>query len=775
MTNASLILCLLGASIIAALPSSAQEKRPITPADCVTVRELQSDESTWHSTIKISPNGRLIAYAVVAPNLKTNKNDVELYVRKLSGDPADSEKPMLVGEVSAVRWMADSEHLTMLIKDKGRVVVERVNAENGAAQEVLVRADKDVEEYSIDQSGNTIVFATEESKVDANAGPSAQEVASGYRIPFEATGVASWFKRKLHLIRRSSTGWTAPETIAIMSPISGDSMELLPYAKNAQLEPTLSPDGRHLLVEYFDLASKMPVEWRESGFMQLRERAGIIQAFRLLVLYDLARKKTTVPFKTPWVTSAPAWSSDSSSFVTVGRAPVSSALEHDDLQSQRIGHGSSSRLFWIKPASGEVQIVAPQLSYPSEGPLFWNAKGDLLVRVVALNTITRFSHVDGKWIDVSSFQIPINVGTELASDGIHVIGDFNDTETPPQLFAYQVGQKEVHVFAKLNPQFENLTLAHPEEVHWQTSTGFDASGLLLLPIGYLKGTKYPLVIQTKPFGGFFVCSFGNFPSFAPQPIANAGIMYLGSIPTKGSTQREEDFISKGYPGYQGGGGIAEAAFEMDYWDSAVRALERQGLVDSRKVGIIGFSRTGWHTEFILAHSDIHYQAATVADNVQFSLGEYWMGHDAGTFKMYDSTYGGPPYGPTLKNWLDYSISFNLDKIRTPLLMEQMGYGIPYDRPDAPPYSLVSSFEVFSGLNRLSKPVELYYYPNEGHTPEHPQARLATMQRNLDWYCFWLQGYERPSPEDPNQYPRWHKLRDLQQEDAMKNSGASVIH
>jgi dipeptidyl aminopeptidase/acylaminoacyl peptidase len=355
----------------------------------------------------------------------------------------------------------------------------------------------------------------------------------------------------------------------------------------------------------------------------------------------------------------------------------------------------------------------------------------------------------------------------VATDGKYVIGDFNDMNTPPQLFVYQPGQKQVGVFARLDPQFEELTLAHSEEVHWKTSTGFDASGLLLVPPSYIKGVKYPLVIQTKPFSTGFVCSFGNFPSFVPQPLASSGIMYLGSIETKGSTQRAEDYFPKGYPGYQGVGGVAEAAFEMDFWDSAVKALDERGLIDSSNVGIIGFSRTGWYTEFILAHSKLHYRAATVADNVQYSLGEYWLSHDAGSFKTYDLTYGGPPYGATLKNWLDYSVSFNLDKIHTPLLMEEMGYGTPYDRVDAPPMGLAQSFEVFSGLNRLGKPVELYYYPNEDHTPAHPQARLATMQRNVDWYRFWLQGYEDPDSTKREQYARWRELRKLQDENDAK--------
>jgi hypothetical protein len=65
----------------------------------------------------------------------------------------------------------------------------------------------------------------------------------------------------------------------------------------------------------------------------------------------------------------------------------------------------------------------------------------------------------------------------------------------------------------------------------------------------------------------------------------------------------------------------------------------------------------------------------------------------------------------------------------------------------------------------ARPVEMYYYPDEEHAPDHPQARLASLQRNVDWYRFWLRGYERPNPEDPDQYARWHQLMKLQQEDA----------
>jgi hypothetical protein len=45
-----------------------------------------------------------------------------------------------------------------------------------------------------------------------------------------------------------------------------------------------------------------------------------------------------------------------------------------------------------------------------------------------------------------------------------------------------------------------------------------------------------------------------------------------------------------------------------------------------------------------------------------------------------------------------------------------------------------------------------------------------MQRNVDWYRFWLQGYERADPEDREQYLRWRKLK--AQQDAEHTRGYS---
>ncbi len=41
----------------------------------------------------------------------------------------------------------------------------------------------------------------------------------------------------------------------------------------------------------------------------------------------------------------------------------------------------------------------------------------------------------------------------------------------------------------------------------------------------------------------------------------------------------------------------------------------------------------------------------------------------------------------------------------------------------------------------------------------PAHRLASMQRNLDWYSFWLLGREHTDPAMRDQNARWRAMRD----------------
>ncbi len=757
MCSERLILFLVWMSIISPEVLPAQQKRAIVASDCATVRYLIDDYA--HSPIVINSQGTRVAYLVRSPNLDQNRNDIQLYVRNLPGDSSGSQKLLFGGSVvKHLRWLEDGEHVVVLTNEGGGVGVVNIDVRTGE-RKVLASGDRDIQEYSVDRNGDTVVFAIDEPADSYVPQPTPQEIAKGYRIPFQRPGVTGFLKRTVFVTKLRDNGeWTKPERVNVQSPFTKQSVTSFPY--QIRLYLSLSPNGRFVLITYLE-GHQIPEDWKNSPFIRKTLDAGY-GGTKITVLQDLSSGETMWPLKTPWASSIPLWSLDGRSFVVVARSPVGSQWEQQDTLNQRVGD-EDAHLFWVEPSTGRVEQVASHVA-TADQPLWWKVNGDLIVRT-GPDTISSVSYQSGRWHEKSNFRIPLpnlfRFGG-LASDGKYVIGDYQTSTTVPELFMFTVGQKDAEILANLNPQFDSLTIAPMRQIHWKTSTGYDVSGFLFTPPDYIKGVKYPLVIQTKPDQGSFVCDSGenHDPSFAPQPIAHAGMMYLiRTLPTSYRQQDEIDHYPTGYPG-----GIGEAAFHMDIWDSAVEELDARGLVDRNKVGIIGFSRSGWYTEFILAHSRIRYLAATVTDNLQYSLGEYWLIHSADFIRGSDVMYGGPPYGKTLKTWMDYSISFNTDKIHTPILMEEMGNGVLDNRVNSMPSNLAQNYEVFTALNRLNKPVEMYYYPNEAHQPDRPQARLASLQRNLDWYRFWLQDYQRPHPEDQDQYPRWRKLRELQEID-----------
>jgi dipeptidyl aminopeptidase/acylaminoacyl peptidase len=761
----------IGLAFVIAAPAllSGQEKRPITPADCVNVRYLEFDNSLV-PPITLSPNGTRVAYLVKSPNLQTNVNEYDLYIKKVTTVNSSAvEKPLIVSSsLSMMHWIGDGESLSVLYGKEGRRVIEIVNAINGS-HETMVDAGTDIVEYTIDHNGSTVVFETEDqSQLEAQVFTS-EEMAEGYLIPFQQQGGEieneGFSRRRLFITRRVGARWTRPIPITVRSPFSGQ--PLADLRTQTSLRLSISPDGKNLLLQYVEPKSQLPESWKSS--LSMRAVAGFpVPGITVMVDYNLESGTTVIPLKTEYVWSLPLWSADSRWVAVVAQSPLGSELEERDFKTGDFVR-SAAHLFSLEVATGKVQQVASHVTSNGQQPLLWKENGDLLVRTSA-ETLTVFSRRGDAWQMGKEFRIPLSNFyrfSSLTSNGQTILGDYQNPATPPELFLEDTTTNTIGVFAKLNPEFDNLTIAPTKAVEWTTSTGVNIHGLLFYPPNFETGRRYPMVIQTHPVAGGFACDFGpgHYPSYAPQPLADAGIMYLARTYPEGWTAaQEETRYPTGYPGVKGEGGLQEAAFNMDVWDSAVASLSKQGIIDSSKVGVIGFSRKGWYVEFMLARAGVHYRAATATDNIQYSMGEYWLYRaDADLRRSMDAMYGGPPYGDNLKGWRDYSVSFNLDKFHTPLLMEEIGHGIK-DNSAAPPSTLAAQYEVFTGLKRLEKPVEMYYYPLEEHQMDHPVARLHDLQRNVDWYRFWLQGYERTSPDSSDQYARWHKLRALDSAD-----------
>jgi dipeptidyl aminopeptidase/acylaminoacyl peptidase len=694
----------------------------------------------------------MAGYLVQSPNLQTNQNDIDLDVISVTSEQGGPRRLFIGTKVSELHWIEGGRAIAVLANWKGRVSVLGVEVPSGRVA-VLARGTEDISEFSISDDGQTIVFAVEEQGTTAGIQPTSEEEARGYRIPFEKKSASTYPKRELFVTHKLVGKWSAPRRLSLRLPFMENVLEAFPYVVDLRL--SLSPDGRSLAFTYVESSASLSDVWKQSPTVRTIEASVGIVAVTAVI--DLKTNIASLPLASPWAYSVPFWSADSRSFIVSANSPVNSDWEREDVRQHR-AVADAAHLFEVTPRTGAIHLIRSALHGVEEMPLSWTSDGDLLLRTA--DDVFAHMRLEGdRWKETSQVHISLrwrSRNTDIVSDGKVIVGDYETPATPPSFFVAMPGDHGFERLVNLNPQFERLTLAPTRDVQWDTSTGYHASGLLFLPPDYNPQKAYPLVIHSYPASSNFFCDSGgnHEPAFAPQPLANAGIMYLVRIPQDGQHRSDEQaHYPTGYPGL-----LAEAAFQTDVWDSAVDRLALDGLIDRTKVGIIGFSRSGWYTEFALTHGRTHYAAATVADNVEYSLGEYWMGHSDGTLKGWDAMFGGPPYGDTLRNWMRHSISFNIDKIHAPLLMEQMGNGLRFTDVKNPPSNLESAFEVFTGLSRLHRPVELYYYPFESHQPDDPLARLGSLERNLDWYEFWLKGVERSEVRDRGQYLRWRALR-----------------
>jgi dipeptidyl aminopeptidase/acylaminoacyl peptidase len=294
-----------------------------------------------------------------------------------------------------------------------------------------------------------------------------------------------------------------------------------------------------------------------------------------------------------------------------------------------------------------------------------------------------------------------------------------------------------------NPQLKNIEMGQATVYRWMDKEGRQWKGGLYKPIGYITARHYPLVIQTHGFSQDQFRPSGIFPTaFAAQALAASGIMVLQIVADEG-TQLDQCT------------GMEEGPCGVSILESAASQLIKDGLVDAQKIGTIGFSRTVFQVMEQLTMGSLHLQAASITDGVMFDYFQYMQMPERMSREANEVT-GAAPFGNGLQQWLRRSPGFNLDKVTTPLLVNAEG------RDD-----ILFMWQPYATLRYLKKPVDLILLNTDEHVLSNPAVRMASQRNSVDWFRFWLQGYEDPDPAKAEQYKRWRELRKLQAENDKK--------
>jgi hypothetical protein len=308
---------------------------------------------------------------------------------------------------------------------------------------------------------------------------------------------------------------------------------------------------------------------------------------------------------------------------------------------------------------------------------------------------------------------------------------------PPVVVAKDARAGISRVVWNPNPEISRFALGEVSIYHWRDRLGHRWIGGLYRPTNYVQGRRYPLVIQTHGFPKDRFSSSGVFPTaMAARALAASGIVVLQTSP-----------CFSAYTPKSGPCNVASI-------DAAVRQLVTEGMVDENKVGVIGFSYTVYSVLEAITKARERFTAASVTDGWNYGYWQYLTtvdSEDDAYANEADAMVGAKPFGAGLLLWLKRAPDFNMQHAHTPLLVNGLGRTSVLD----------GMWEPYAALRYLRKPVDLTVLKSDEHILSEPRARLASQGGSVDWFRFWLQGYEDPNPAKAPQYRRWEKLCNMQ--------------
>jgi dipeptidyl aminopeptidase/acylaminoacyl peptidase len=345
-------------------------------------------------------------------------------------------------------------------------------------------------------------------------------------------------------------------------------------------------------------------------------------------------------------------------------------------------------------------------------------------------------------VEVESGQVrdllhPTGVLQELSVDAAdHLIAATRETNvSPPEVVVIDQRTGATRELTDLNPEFHHIQLSSVERISGVNHYGEEWFGQLVKPPGFELGKRYPLIVTLYRSGDYFLLgATGNENPI--QVYAARGFVVLSFNIGRNRRRKSGDFED-----YLRNWASPTASLEM-----AVRSLVEAGIVDPSKVGLAGLSRGAEILEYAISHSRIFQAAIESGPGARDPFFYYMAGKN--WHRIFAKwVLSGWPEGESKKNWDRLAASLNADHIETPLLM------------NSPDSEFLGNMALFTSLEELHKPVELYIYANELHIKNQPKHRYEIYERNVDWFQFWLEDHKDASPEKRDQYARWERLRD----------------
>ena len=373
--------------------------------------------------------------------------------------------------------------------------------------------------------------------------------------------------------------------------------------------------------------------------------------------------------------------------------------------------------------AGDVSDLLPELE-GHVASFAWEDDDHLLyaASVGVWSTLGRVS-TDGESETLIEPGGPISLGFSLPRDGGAAALVADSPDHPREIYRYDPAepQKAPVRMTNSNPWLDDIDLARQEVVRHEAPDGLELEGLLIYPLDYEEGQRYPLILfvhggPESHHSNGWLTSYSNFAQLA------AARGFASFYPNyRGSTGRGVEFSKLGQH--------AAAGPEFDDLIVAVDHLIEIGLVDRDRVGITGGSYGGYASAWGATYYSDRFAAAIPFVGISNNISKLGTTDIPVEMELVH-------HRTTLWDDWDYfeksSPIYYVKRNRTPTLILH-GKEDPRVHPS-------QSLELYRHLRSLDQaPVRLVLYPGEGHGNRRSAARLDYMLRTLRWMEHYLLG------------------------------------
>lgn len=314
-----------------------------------------------------------------------------------------------------------------------------------------------------------------------------------------------------------------------------------------------------------------------------------------------------------------------------------------------------------------------------------------------------------------------------AVDPAHHLAVF--TSASPTGTMLWVGDGETSQFEEkitLNQRLREIAEAKRLLIKYVDADGDSLKGLVILPIGYVAGRRYPLI--TVVYGGVMIQDT-LFPLVDKQFVsalnlcvlpAHGYALLIPSIPLSPEGEAGDPMID-----------IPKGVL------AAVDEAARIGVADPARVGILGQSFGGYSTYSVITYSHRFRAAVAMAGfddlaslygdfdpEARYASSGFEMQHTRGLFENGQLRMGASPWS-NLWRYLRNSPYYFADRVETPVMIIQ---------GDMDYVGIEQGEEFFSALYRMGKPAKFVRYWGEGHVVERSPANVRDMWRRVfEWF------------------------------------------